>query len=86
MSDFAQQHPHLAWWVENQGWFELGSDEYSRSLLRILDEGGMCFEYTASDSIDFALMAGEEFLENELAERFSVKLNRATGDFEEVEE
>jgi hypothetical protein len=85
VSDFAQQYPHLAWWVENHGWFELGSDEYSRSLLRILDEGGMCFDYTASASIDFALKAGEEFLEDELAERFLVKLNRETGEFEDVE-
>lgn len=84
MSDFAQQYPHLAWWVENQGWFELGSDEYSRSLLRILDEGGLCFEDTASDSIEFALRAGEEFLETELAEQFLLRLNRETGEFEDV--
>ncbi|RZK36342.1 MAG: hypothetical protein EOO57_07385 [Hymenobacter sp.] len=82
--DFAQQYPHLAWWVENQGWFELGADGYSRSILRILDEGGMYFEYMASDSLDFALMAGEEFLEDELAKRFVIRLNRETGDFEKV--
>ena len=83
MSDFSQQYPHLTWWVENQGYFEIGADDYSQSLLRILDPGGMYFEYTASDSIDFALAAGEEFLEAELAERFLVKLNRETGEFED---
>jgi len=85
VSDFTQQYPHLAWWVENHGYFELGMDDYSSSLLRILDEGGMCFEYTASASIDFALAAGEEFLEDELAARFLLKLNRETGEFEDLE-
>lgn len=85
MSDFTQRYPHLAWWVENHGYFELGTDEYSSSLLRILDEGGMCFEDTDSDGVDFALAAGEEFLEAELAERFLLKLNRKTGEFEDLE-
>ena len=85
VGNFAQQYPHLGWWVEHHGWFELGSDGFSRSLLRILDEGGMYFEYTASDNIDFALAAGEEYLEDELAERFLIKLNRETGEFEDLE-
>lgn len=85
MSDFTQQYPHLTWWVENQGFLAIGPDHYSRSLLRILDPGGMYFEYTASNSLDFALAAGEEFLEDELAERFRVKLNRETGEFEDID-
>ena len=83
MSNFVQQYPHLAWWVENQGYIELGSDYDSSSLLRILDEGGLCFEDSESDTINDALAAGEEFLETELPDRFGVKLNRETGEFED---
>ncbi len=85
MSNFSQQYPHLAWWIDNHGYIELGSDYNSSSLLRILDEGGMCFEDSESTDIDEALTAGEEFLETELSDRFSIKLNRKTGDFEEDE-
>jgi len=40
-----QQYPTLAEWVlSGAGWIELGRNEYSVSLIRILDIGGMLWE------------------------------------------
>jgi len=42
---FDQQYPHLASWILNgDGWIELGQDDFSRSLVRILDIGGLIWE------------------------------------------
>jgi hypothetical protein len=38
---FEAAHPDITRWVEPHGWIEIGADEYSTSLARILDEGGM---------------------------------------------
>lgn len=84
MSTFADQYPRLAWWIENHGFIELGQDDYSRSLLRILDEGGMYFEDKKSRTIDDALAAGEAYLEEELATRFLMKWNAETKEFEDL--
>src|SRR5438045_3809237 len=37
-------YPHLEAWVYEQGWIEIGTDQYSRSFIRILDSGGMVWE------------------------------------------
>jgi hypothetical protein len=39
-----QAYPHIARWVTAHGWIEIGSDGYSRSFVRALDEGGMVWE------------------------------------------
>lgn len=61
-SFFDQEYPNLAWFVkENHGWIELGRDDYSRSMIRILDPGGMIWEGKSSyKSVDAALRAAEE--------------------------
>lgn len=42
---FETHYPVLADWVnEHEGWIEIGSDEYSDSLVRVLDLGGMVWE------------------------------------------
>lgn len=42
---FDQQYPHLAAWIlGGDAWIELGQDDFSRSLVRILDIGGMIWE------------------------------------------
>ena len=42
---FAAAYPNVARWVrEKEGWIELGSDEYSRSFIRVLDVGGIIWE------------------------------------------
>jgi hypothetical protein len=53
---FESAYPNLARWVHEQGWIEIGADEYSSSLIRVLDEGGMVWESEAEyDSLDAAL-------------------------------
>jgi len=41
---FDERFPHIADWVLGDGYIEIGRDEYSRSLVRVLDQGGMHWE------------------------------------------
>ncbi len=67
---FSKQYPHIAWWVINNGWVALGTDEDSDSLMRLIDTGGTCWEDDDSDSIDTALSKAELFLKKLLPIRF----------------
>jgi len=61
---FGQTYPAIAHWVESYGWIEMGQDDYSRSMVRALDIGGMIWEgKTQYASIDELLRD----LENGLA-------------------
>ncbi len=56
-------YPQLASWVFERGWIELGSDENSRSFIRVLDIGGMVWEgKTHYPSLDAALRAANTAL------------------------
>ena len=64
-SQFSKAYPNIAYWVEACGWIEIGQDEYSSSLVRALDEGGLVWESSDDhETVDEALQA----LEIELAE------------------
>ena len=67
---FSKNYPNVDWWVNTQGWVELGSDDYSNSWLRILDEGGMCWEDKDSSSLDEALSEADRWLSSEIQDRF----------------
>jgi hypothetical protein len=57
-------HPHLARWVTAHGWIEIGSDGYSPSFVRALDEGGMVWEGAETyPSLDAALRALDSALQ-----------------------
>ena len=57
---FAQRYPHIADWVQD-GWIEIGYDDYQRSFARALDTGGMVWEGAESyENMDAALQALEE--------------------------
>ena len=43
MSTFDEQYPNIARWVQD-GWIEIGQDDYSRSFIRVLDIGGLVWE------------------------------------------
>ncbi len=43
-TSFETRYPTIAEWVTTHGWIEIGQDEYSRSMVRVLDEGGMTWE------------------------------------------
>jgi hypothetical protein len=65
-SQFSELYPNIAHWVITQGWIEIGEDEYSSSLVRALDEGGLAWESSDEhETVDEALQA----LEIELAEQ-----------------
>jgi len=61
---FAQAYPQLAWWVEHEGWIEMGYDERNESFIRVLDPGGMPWEgdYRYA-TIDEALARAEAAVE-----------------------
>lgn len=42
-SFFEARYPNIAAWVQD-GWVEIGRDDYSRSFVRALDIGGMVWE------------------------------------------
>ena len=41
---FDELYPNISSWADGGGWIELGRDDYSRSLIRVLDIGGMLWE------------------------------------------
>ena len=58
---FATAYPNVAQWIDAQGWIEIGQDEFSSSLVRCLDTGGMVWESSDDHkTIDEALGALEE--------------------------
>ncbi len=61
---FAQTYPAITRWVEEQGWVEIGVDEYSTSLVRALDAGGLIWESNGEEkTVDEALQALEKALQ-----------------------
>ena len=44
---FAELYPNVARWVQD-GWIELGRDDFSRSFVRMLDIGGLNWEGEAA--------------------------------------
>ncbi len=65
MTTFSQLYPTIARWIDEQGWIEVGSDEYSVSLVRALDLGGLVWESNVNtDSLDTALAALDKALED----------------------
>lgn len=60
---FDERYPNIAWWAQDGGWIELGRDDCRRSLIRVLDIGGMLWEGKDQyDSIGAAMDEAEKFL------------------------
>ena len=62
--NFSEKYPHIHWWMENHGWIEVGNDEYTKSKIRLLDEGGTWWEDKKSKTVDDALANAEAWTEN----------------------
>ena len=44
-ASFEQTYPNITDWVMNgYGWIEIGADHHSRSLIRVLDFGGLVWD------------------------------------------
>ncbi len=66
---FEASYPNITHWVESIGWIEIGKAEYSESLIRAFDNGGMVWENLDSyNNLDEALKALEEGLASWLEE------------------
>lgn len=74
---FSKQYPHIAWWVDNNGWMILGNDEDSDSMMRLIDATGISWESADSDSMDKALDKAELFLAKSLPLRFPKRFKLA---------
>lgn len=74
LQPFLAAYPHIAEWVMRIGWIEIGQDDYSRSMVRVLNEGGMVWESKGKyANIDAVLKAADTaiatwFEENEVDE------------------
>lgn len=44
MPNFSSTYPNITAWTESYGWIEIGQDDYSKSFIRVLDEGGTVWE------------------------------------------
>jgi hypothetical protein len=57
---FAEQFPNIAAWIKD-GWIEIGRNDYSTSMIRVLDEGGLIWEGgTRHKSVDKILQEAED--------------------------
>ena len=64
MTNLSSTCPHIAAWTESYGWIEIGQDDYSKSFIRVVDEGGMVWESKPNyKSLDDALNDLETALE-----------------------
>ena len=62
-SSFDKAYPNIARWIKDYGWIEMGQTDYSSSLIRVLDEGGMIWESSEDyETIDEAVKALEKAL------------------------
>ena len=60
---FDERFPNLAAWVQD-GWIELGRDDFSHSFIRVLDIGGLVWEGEDEyESVDAALADAEAALD-----------------------
>ncbi len=66
---FESTYPNIAYWVDALGWIELGADEDSTSLIRVLNEGGLVWESEDHyDTLDEALLAADAAISEWLGE------------------
>jgi hypothetical protein len=69
MTNFSSTYSNIAAWTESYGWIEIGQDDYSKSFIRVLDEGGMLWESKPKyKSLDDALNDLEAALEKIIEE------------------
>jgi hypothetical protein len=62
-NSFDDTYPNITYWVESLGWIEVGQDEYSTSMVRALNEGGLVWEGNDTyETLDEAMQALETAL------------------------
>jgi hypothetical protein len=67
---FEQTYPTLSRWAAERGWLEVGRTEWSRSRIRVLDDGGLVWEGgVEAMSLSTAFAEAEQGLRAWLAEQ-----------------
>ena len=69
---FDQRFPNLTTWIlGGDAWIELGQNDFSNSLVRVLDIGGMIWESDERhETVDQALAAAEAALAEWVVDRY----------------
>jgi len=67
----ATHYPHVACWMLDFGWIEIGQDDFSRSMVRTLDIGGLIWE---GKSTCATLAAARQDLDQALAAWFEAEM------------
>ncbi|MFZ4544411.1 MAG: hypothetical protein ACOYOA_10205 [Saprospiraceae bacterium] len=71
---FSQKFPAVHYWLQHYGSVELGEDEDTHSLIRILDDDGILYEDRASATFDESFEEAEAFLKDYFFENFEIKI------------
>lgn len=71
---FSKYYPAVHHWVQNYGNIEIGEDDNTHSLIRLIDEGGTLYEDHASENFDDAMVEIEAFLKDYFFETYELKL------------
>lgn len=71
---FEKNYPYLTTWAATEGRIEIGYEYYTKSIFRIISEGGTVWQDEESTSIDEALKGGEEYLKTDLVKEFGIGL------------
>jgi hypothetical protein len=62
-NSFDETYPNITYWIASFGWIEVGQDEYSTSMVRALNEGGLVWEGKDTyETLDEAMQALERAL------------------------
>lgn len=67
---FAAQYPYLTYWIEDWGKMETTNGDWGHPRIRLIDEGGTCFENYDSKTYDEALVKAEKYLRDVESQRF----------------
>jgi hypothetical protein len=68
-SSLEKSYPTITRWIKSDGWIDIGQDDYRRSMVRVLDEGGLVWEgKTRYATLDELLLDLETGLANWMQE------------------
>jgi len=71
---FEKNFPGLNWWINNQGWIQLGSEEERHNWIMVLDENELSYEDENSQSLEEAMKKAEKWVLKKIKEEFDVIL------------
>ncbi|MEN0050980.1 MAG: hypothetical protein AAF806_28200 [Bacteroidota bacterium] len=70
----AKKYTLLAIWAAYEGTLEIGNDYNTRSLVRLINEGGFVWQDEGDVSLEEALNQAEAYLKNDFERDFGYKV------------